>query len=71
VPDIKLSQKMSHLTQMKRIMKYINGTSDYDILYSHSENSKLIGYCDADWAGSADDRKGTPEGLYSTTGLRY
>jgi hypothetical protein len=51
--------KMSHLTQVKRILKYINGTSDYGILYSHSENSKLIGYCDADWAGSADHRKST------------
>jgi len=39
---------MSHLTQVKRILKYINGTTDYGILYSHSENSKLIGYCDAD-----------------------
>jgi hypothetical protein len=39
---------MSHLTQVKRILKHINGTSDYDILYSDSENSKLIGYCDAD-----------------------
>jgi hypothetical protein len=51
--------KMSHLTQVKRILKYVNGTSDYGILYAHDENSKLIGYCDAYWAGSADDRKST------------
>jgi hypothetical protein len=50
---------MSHLTQVKRILKYINSTSDYGILYSSSENSKMIGYCDVDWAGSADDRKST------------
>jgi len=49
--------KMSHLTQVKRILKYINSTSDYGILYSYSENSKPMGYCDVDWAGSADDRK--------------
>jgi len=41
--------KMSHLTQVKRILKYINSINDYGILYSHSTNSKLIGYCDADW----------------------
>jgi len=41
--------KMSHLIQVKRILKYINGTTNYGILYSHSENSRLIGYCDADW----------------------
>jgi len=46
--------KMSHLTQVKRILKYINSTSDYGILYSYSENFKVIDYCDADWAGSAD-----------------
>jgi len=35
--------KMSPLTQVKRIMKYINSTSDYGILYSHSGNSQLTG----------------------------
>jgi len=56
--------KMSHLVQVKRILKYINGTTDYGIIYSHSDNSRLIGYCDADWAGSADDRKSTSEGCF-------
>ncbi|CAJ2662295.1 unnamed protein product [Trifolium pratense] len=51
--------KMSHLTQVKRIFKYVNGTCGYGILYSHGNNSTLVGYCDADWAGSADDRKST------------
>ncbi|KAK2396392.1 secreted RxLR effector protein [Trifolium repens] len=54
--------KMSHLTQVKRILKHVNGTSDYGILYSHDEDSRLIGYCDADWAGSADYRKITSVG---------
>ena len=57
-------QKMSNLTQVKRILKYINNISDYEILYSYSEDSKLMGYCDADWAGSADDRKSTSEGCF-------
>ena len=56
--------KMSHLTQVKRILKYIIDTIDYGILYSHSENSRLIGYCDVDWAGSADDRKSTFGGCF-------
>ncbi|CAJ2645128.1 unnamed protein product [Trifolium pratense] len=51
--------KMSHLTQVKRIFKYVNGTCGYGILYSHGNDSTLVGYCDADWAGSADDRKST------------
>jgi len=56
--------KMSHLVQVKRILKYINGTTDYGILYSHSDNSRLIGYCDVDWTGSADDRKSTSGGCF-------
>ncbi|WJX83409.1 hypothetical protein P8452_66072 [Trifolium repens] len=56
--------KMSHLTQVKRILKYVNGTSDYGIMYSHGEDSRLTGYCDADWAGSADDRKSTSGGCF-------
>ncbi|KAK2457508.1 putative mitochondrial protein [Trifolium repens] len=56
--------KVNHLAQVKRILKYVNRTCDYGILYSHSECCKLIGYCDADWAGSADDRKSTSGGCF-------
>lgn len=54
--------KMSHITQVKRILKYINGTSEYGTLYSHNANSLLTRYCHADWAGSANDRKNTSGG---------
>ena len=40
--------KTSHINQVKRIFKYINGTSEYDMLYSHGSDSMLVGYCDAD-----------------------
>ncbi|XP_057432490.1 uncharacterized protein LOC130725261 [Lotus japonicus] len=56
--------KTSHLLQVKRIIKYINATSDYGILYTHDTNSSLVGYCDADWAGSEDDRKSTSGGCF-------
>lgn len=42
--------KTSHITQVKIIMKYINGTCDYGILYSLGTNLVLVGYCDDDWA---------------------
>ncbi|XP_050919654.1 secreted RxLR effector protein 161-like [Lathyrus oleraceus] len=41
------------------ILKYVNGTCDYGMLYSHDSNSMLVGYCDDDWVGSVDDRKST------------
>ncbi|XP_050890299.1 uncharacterized mitochondrial protein AtMg00810-like [Lathyrus oleraceus] len=53
----KVEPKISHITQVNRILKYINGTSEHGMLYSHRTNSMLVGYCDASWEGSADDRK--------------
>ncbi|PNX88187.1 putative gag-pol polyprotein [Trifolium pratense] len=58
------AQKMSHLTQVKRILKYISGTCDYGMIYSHGEDSMLVGYYDDDWASSADDRKSTSGGCF-------
>lgn len=56
--------KMSHINQEKRILKCINSTSDYGMLYSHGSNSILVGYCNVDCAGSADDRKNTSGGFF-------
>ena len=56
--------KVSHLNQVKRIIKYVHGTCDYGMLYTHGSNPVLTGYCDADWAGSADDRKSTSGGCF-------
>ncbi|WJX67153.1 hypothetical protein P8452_51646 [Trifolium repens] len=56
--------KTNHLNQVKRILKYVNSTCDYGMMYSHCESSNLYGYYDADWAGSADDRKSTSGGWF-------
>ncbi|PNX74200.1 gag-pol polyprotein [Trifolium pratense] len=56
--------KMSHLTQFKKVLKYVNGTCNCGILYSHAESSTLKEYCDAVCEGSADGRKSTSEGCF-------
>lgn len=38
----KANPKFSYLTHVKRIIKYINGTYDYGILYSHHTNTILV-----------------------------
>ena len=48
-----------HLIAAKRILRYINGTKSYGIIYETEKDFKLIGYTDSDWAGSVDDRKRT------------
>ena len=47
--------KESHLTVVKRIIRYVNGTLDYGLWYSKDSNACLSGYSDADWARSMDD----------------
>ncbi|XP_050875823.1 uncharacterized mitochondrial protein AtMg00810-like [Lathyrus oleraceus] len=56
--------KVSHINQVNRILKYVNGTSEYGMLCSHDSNSMLVGYCDAGWDGSVDDRKSTFSGCF-------
>ncbi|XP_019098168.1 PREDICTED: uncharacterized protein LOC109131553 [Camelina sativa] len=49
--------KQSHLEAVKRIIKYVKGTLDLGLWLSKGSNSRLVGYYDADYAGSMDDRK--------------
>ncbi|CAM8931943.1 unnamed protein product [Rhodiola kirilowii] len=56
--------KESHLLQVKRIIKYVCGTVDFGIWYTKDTNPHLVGYCDADWAGNAEDRKSTSGGCF-------
>ena len=51
--------KETHWQAAKRILRYVNGTKGFGILYSSSESFMLTGYTDSDWAGSVDDRKST------------
>ena len=40
-------------------MRYVSGTKYLGIMYSTSENFKLIGYTDSDNGGNTNDRKNT------------
>ncbi|XP_022897589.1 uncharacterized protein LOC111411272 [Olea europaea var. sylvestris] len=56
--------KESHLSSVRRIIRYINGTVDLGIFYSRNSNLDLAGYSDVDWARNADDRKSTTGGCF-------
>ncbi|KAK4340775.1 hypothetical protein RND71_039276 [Anisodus tanguticus] len=53
------SPKVSLFNVVKRIIRYVTGTSDLGIWYSKDTNPNLIGYSDSDWAGDVNDRKST------------
>ncbi|XP_070046434.1 uncharacterized protein [Nicotiana tomentosiformis] len=51
--------KESHLTTIKRILRYLKGTTDLCLWYPKVCNFNLLGYGDADYAGFLVDRKNT------------
>jgi hypothetical protein len=56
--------KESHLTAVKRILRYVNGIVNFGISFSRNTNLELVGYFDADWARNADDRKSPSGGCF-------
>jgi len=49
--------KRAHWATAKHVLRYIQGTVDYGLLYSRSKDIRLSGFTDADWVGSLVDRK--------------
>ena len=56
--------KESHMTTLKRIIKYVKTTTEFGMWYSKDTNDVLAGYFDVDWAVNADDRKSISEGYF-------
>ena len=53
-----------HYVAVKRIFKYLKGTSDYGIWYDRGNDFTIYGSTDVDWVGSMDDRKSTSGGSF-------
>ncbi|KAI3703128.1 hypothetical protein L6452_28884 [Arctium lappa] len=53
------SPEKPHLEAVRRILRYVKTTLDYGILYEKERNCRLVGYCDADFAGDHDTRRST------------
>jgi hypothetical protein len=50
-----------HLTAMKRILRYLQGTLDYGLLLCRLSYSDLVVYTDANWAGCLDTHRSTSD----------
>lgn len=48
-----------HMTALKRILRYIQGTLHYGLHLYKSQVSILVSYTDADWGGCPDTRRST------------
>jgi hypothetical protein len=51
--------KESHLSVLKKILRYLKHTPNIDLWYPKGANSTLVGFSDSDFAGSLVDRKST------------
>ena len=58
----------THWIAVKHLLRYLKGTLHYELCYrKHSDNLTLIGYSDADWASSVDDRHSITGYCFSLT----
>ena len=51
--------KQSHLLAVKRILRYLKGTSDFGLSYPKKSTLNVTAYTYSDWARSIDDQKST------------
>jgi len=49
--------RQAHMTVVKRIFHYLQGTSDYKLIYQQDKAGELVVYSDSDWAGDKTDKK--------------
>ena len=65
-----ISQAMVKPTKLfwkarKHVLRYLRDTSEYGLWYRQTNEVKLHGFMDADWAGSPTDRKRKLGGIFS------
>ena len=48
---------MDHWRAAKKVMRYLQGTKDYMLMYRQTDNLNLVGYSDADFTGCVDSCK--------------
>lgn len=54
---------------LKRVLRYINGTLNLNLVYKKSDvSNEITGYCDADWGGDPQDRKSTTGYMFTVYG---
>ena len=45
---------LDHWRAAKKVMRYLQGTKDYMLMYRRTDNLEVIGYSDSDFVGCVD-----------------
>ena len=59
---------MDHWKATKKVMRYLQGTKDYMLMYRRTNNLEVIGYSNLDYAGCIDSRKSTSRYVFMLAG---
>ena len=59
VARFQATPKEAHVLEVKRIFRYLKGTTKFGILYPKGNKMTLVSYTNVDWARNIDDRKTT------------
>lgn len=54
----------NHESVVKRIFRYLQGTTKYSLWYHKNDDFILCAYIDANWVGDTDDQKSTFDGSF-------
>ncbi|RVX10980.1 Retrovirus-related Pol polyprotein from transposon TNT 1-94 [Vitis vinifera] len=57
-----------HWKTAKKVMRYLQGTKDYKLMYRRTNNLEVVGYSDSDFAGCVDSRKSTSGYIFILVG---
>ena len=59
---------LDHWRAAKKVMRYLQGTKDYMLMYRRTNDLEVIGYSDSDFAGCIDSRKSTSGYIFLMAG---
>jgi hypothetical protein len=59
VARFQATPKETHVLAVKRIFRYLKGTTEFGLWYPKGNELTMVTYADADWEGSIDDRRST------------
>jgi hypothetical protein len=59
---------LDHWRAAKKVMRYLQGTKDYMLMYKRIDNLEVIGYSDSDFAGCIDSHKSTSGYIFFMAG---
>jgi hypothetical protein len=59
---------IDHWRAAKKVMRYLQGTKNYMLMYRRTDNLEVIGYSDYDFVGCVDSRKSTSGYIFMMVG---